>query len=545
MDTAALAALLFSHITASPADMEARFPRRTLPDGARVTRIAPSPTGFLHIGALFSALTDERLAHLSGGVFYLRIEDTDRKREVPGAVEAYIRNFDRYGLTFDEGVTIDGDTGSYGPYRQSQRTEIYQTFAKWLVEQGRAYPCFCTEDELNAMREQQETEKITPGYYGTWAVWRDADETAVREKLAVGVPYVIRFKSLGDPERRIKFTDQIKGALEFPENDQDIVLLKSDGIPTYHFAHVVDDHLMGTTHVVRGEEWLASLPVHLEIFRAMGWKPPKFCHTATIMKLDGSSKRKISKRKDPEADLEWYSREGYPPESVREYVMTLLNSNFEDWRRDHAAEDLTAFPFSLNKMSVSGALFDLQKLADVSKNVVCRMSAAQVYQSAAAWAKEYSPDFHALLTRDPAYSTAILNIGREDPKPRRDYGVWSELPAYMSFFFDETFTPGGEYPANLTADDHRAILTRFLETYCADDDVNAWFDKLKAIAAELGLAPDTKTFRKNPGAYRGHVGDVSMVLRVAVTGRNNAPDLYSVMRILGAERTLARVRAAL
>ena len=252
MDTAALAALLFSHITASPADMEARFPRRTLPDGARVTRIAPSPTGFLHIGALFSALTDERLAHLSGGVFYLRIEDTDRKREVPGAVEAYIRNFDRYGLTFDEGVTIDGDTGSYGPYRQSQRTEIYQTFAKWLVEQGRAYPCFCTEDELNAMREQQETEKITPGYYGTWAVWRDADETAVREKLAVGVPYVIRFKSLGDPERRIKFTDQIKGALEFPENDQDIVLLKSDGIPTYHFAHVVDDHLMGTTHVVRG-----------------------------------------------------------------------------------------------------------------------------------------------------------------------------------------------------------------------------------------------------------------------------------------------------
>ncbi|MGN1073542.1 MAG: glutamate--tRNA ligase [Eubacteriales bacterium] len=549
MDTFALAELLFPHITETPEDIEARYPERNLPEGARVTRMAPSPTGFLHIGALFGAMTDERLAHLSGGVCCLRIEDTDAKREVPGAVGAFIRMFARYGIHFDEGASLDDagevtDRGAYGPYRQRARAEIYQVFAKELVRRGRAYPCFCTEEDLAAMRERQEAAKVTPGYYGEWAVHRRSTFEEYRAMIEAGCPYVIRFKSEGDPSRRIKMTDGIKGALDFPENDQDIVLLKSDGIPTYHFAHVVDDHLMRTTHVVRGEEWLATLPAHIEMFRAFGWKEPKYNHTATIMKLDGASKRKISKRKDPEADLAWYAREGYPADAVREYVMTLLNSNFEDWRRDHADAPLEEFPFSLKKMSVSGALFDMQKLADVAKNVVCRMKAPEVYEQALAWAQEFRPDFAALLSRDPAYSTAILNIGREDKKPRRDYGVWSELPAYMSFFFDETFVPGGSYPACLSGEDIAAIFARFRETYDESDDSAAWFDKLKDIAASIGLAPDTKTFKKNPGVYRGHVGDVSMALRVAVTGRENSPDLYTVMKLLGRERTFARLGTA-
>ncbi len=550
MDTYALADLLFPHITREPSEYEALYPERELPEGARVTRMAPSPTGFLHIGALFGAMTDERIAHLSpGGVFYLRLEDTDAKREVPGAAAAFIRNFARYGIRFDEGAALDEsgsliDRGAYGPYRQRARAEIYQCFARELVRKGRAYPCFCTEEELGAMRERQEAMKVTPGYYGEWAVWRNADEADIRAALDAGKPYVIRFRSLGDPSRRIKMTDGIKGDLDFPENDQDIVLLKSDGIPTYHFAHVVDDHLMRTTHVVRGEEWLATLPAHIEMFRAFGWKLPKYNHTATIMKLDGTSKRKISKRKDPEADLLWYAREGYPAEAVREYVMTLLNSNFEDWRRANPAEPLDAFPFSTKKMSVSGALFDLAKLADVSKNVVCRMKAVEVYAQALAWAQEFNPGFAALLGRDAEYSTAILNIGREEKKPRRDYGTWSELPGYMSFFFDETFAPGHAYPEKLSQDDIRTIFDRFRETYDEGDDSAAWFEKLKAIAGELGLAPDTKTFKKNPESYRGHVGDVSMVLRIAVTGRENAPDLYSVMKLLGRERTFARIEAA-
>ena len=550
MDTNALAELLFSHITRVPADYEALYPPRNLPEGARVTRMAPSPTGFLHIGALFGAMTDERTAHLSdGGVLYLRLEDTDAKREVPGAAAAFIRNFARYGIRFDEGAVLNDagevtDAGAYGPYRQRARAEIYQCFAKELVRMGRAYPCFCTEEELTAMRERQEAQKVTPGYWGEWAVWRDAPLEKVRAALAEGRSYVVRFKSLGDPARRIQVDDGIKGKLDLPENDQDIVLLKSDGIPTYHFAHVVDDHLMRTTHVVRGEEWVATLPVHVEMFRAFGWKLPKYNHTATIMKLDGGSKRKISKRKDPEADLLWYAREGYPAASVREYVMTLLNSNFEDWRRANPAEPLEAFPFSLKKMSVSGALFDLTKLADVSKNVVARMKAPEVYAQALAWAQEFDPAFAAQLSRDPAYATAILNIGREDKKPRRDYGTWSELPSYMSFFFDETFTPGNAYPEKLTADDIRAIFDGFTASYDPADDSAAWFDKLKAIAVSLGLAPDTKTFTKSPEAYRGHVGDVSMVLRIAVTGRENAPDLYTVMQLLGRGRTLARIAAA-
>jgi len=549
MDTLALAELLFPTIDKTPEDYEALYPARNLPEGARVTRMAPSPTGFLHVGALFGALTDERQAHRTGGVCMLRIEDTDKKREVEGAIGLFIKMFGRFGIHFDEGAALDEngeviDNGAYGPYRQSQRGAIYQACAKKLVQMGRAYPCFCTEEELTAMREKQEAAKVTPGYWGEWAVWRNASLEDVQKALAEGKSWVVRFRSEGNPENRVKLTDAIKGTLDFPENDQDIVILKSDGIPTYHFAHVVDDHLMHTTHVVRGDEWLATLPVHVEMFRTLGWKLPKYCHTATIMKLDGGSKRKISKRKDPEADLMWFVREGYSAAAIREYVMTLLNSNFEDWRRANPDAPLEDFPFSTNKMSVSGALFDMQKLSDVSKNVVCRMKAEDVYTQALEWAQEFDPAFAALLSRDPAYSIAILNIGRGDPKPRRDYGVWKELPEYMSFFFDETFRTGAQYPQNLSAEDCKAIFEKFMETYDENDDSQGWFEKLKAIAGAIGLAPDTKTFKKNPGVYRGHVGDVSMVLRVALTGRENAPDLYTVMKLMGKARVFARLNAA-
>lgn len=399
MDYNALADLLFPGLDeeAVIARIETAYPPRSLPEGAKVTRMAPSPTGFMHLGNLFGAIADERLAHQSGGVFYLRIEDTDQKREVPGAVETILRVFSDYELPFDEGASADGDNGAYGPYRQRQREGIYRAYAKRLVRQGKAYPCFCTEEELAAIREKQAAEKANFGYYGGWAVHRDTPFDEVKARIAAGEPFVLRFRSEGDPGRRTKFTDLVRGTMELPENDQDVVLLKSDGIPTYHFAHVVDDHLMGTTHVVRGEEWLATLPIHIQLFGAMGWKMPKYVHTAQLMKLDNGSKRKLSKRKDPELALDFYQRQGYCVAAVKEYLMTLLNSNFEDWRLANPDAPLEKFPFNTKKMGVSGALFDIEKLNDVSKNVISRMSAAEVADMLTAWAREFDPDFLSLI----------------------------------------------------------------------------------------------------------------------------------------------------
>lgn len=543
MDTNRLAELLFPQITATPQEIEALYPPRQLPEGAKVTRIAPSPTGFMHLGNLFGAITDERLAHQSGGVFFLRIEDTDQKREVPGGVETILSVFRDYDLRFDEGATLDGDNGDYGPYRQRRRAHIYQTFAKELVRQGKAYPCFCTEEELNAIREKQAGLKANFGYYGEWAVHRDMPIEEVEKRLAEGLPFVVRFRSEGDPARRVKFTDLVKGAMEFPENDQDVVLLKSDGIPTYHFAHVVDDHLMGTTHVVRGEEWLATLPIHVQLFAALGWKPPKYIHTAQLMKMDGTSKRKLSKRKDPELALDFYRREGYPVAVLKEYLLTLLNSNFEDWRIANPDLPMEDFPFTTKKMGVSGALFDLAKLQDVSKNVLSRMSAEEVYALLADWAREFDPDFHELLTRDEAYAKSILAIGRGGKKPRKDITVLSGAKDYMAFFYDELFVPSADYPENISAEDRKSILSGYPSVYDPADDNSAWFAKVCALAEELGY-PSMKEYKKNPDAYKGHVGDVSMVLRVAVTGRSNSPDLCDVMRLMGTERVLQRLAAA-
>ncbi len=544
MDYNALADLLFPQITTVPADIEAGYPPRQLPEGAKVTRIAPSPTGFMHLGNLFGAIADERLAHQSGGIFYLRIEDTDQKREVTGGVETILNVFRDYELNFDEGAVLDGDNGLYGPYRQRQRAQIYQTYAKWLVQQGKAYPCFCTEEELAAVHEKQAEQKENFGYYGKWAVHRDMPFDEIKKQLDSGAAFVLRFRSEGSLERRVKFNDLVKGAMEFPENDQDVVLLKSDGIPTYHFAHVVDDHLMGTTHVVRGEEWLATLPIHVQLFQGMGWKPPKYIHTAQLMKMDGESKRKLSKRKDPELALDFYRQQGYCVPAVKEYILTLLNSNFEDWRLANPDAPMEDFVFTTKKMGVSGALFDIEKLNDVSKNVISRMTAEEVYTLLSAWAKQFDEPFYALLSRDLDYAKAILAIGRGGKKPRKDLAVWSEAKAYMDFFFDELFQPDyTAYPEN-TRGDVRQILNEYAGIYDPADDSGQWFERIKALADKLGYASNMKDYKKNPEAYRGSVADVSMVIRVAVTGRQNSPDMYDVMQVLGQNKVLERLRRA-
>lgn len=544
MDLNYLADLLYPNVTATPEDVEARFPKRELPEGAKVTRFAPSPTGFVHFGGLFPTRVSERLAHQSGGVLFLRIEDTDAKREVEGAEENLIETLAYYGVKFDEGAIAGGaDKGAYGPYRQSERAEIYQAFAKKLIRDGAAYPCFCTEDELTAIRQEQEAIKADPGYYGKWAIWRDAPIEKIEEKLKEGAPFVLRFKSNGSVERKVKFTDLVKGDIEITENDKDHVLLKSDGIPTYHFAHAVDDHIMGTTHVVRGEEWLPSLPFHLQLFNALGFKLPKFLHISQLMKLDeNGSKKKLSKR-DAGVDMRFYKEKGYCPEAVVEYVMTLLNSNYEEWRSANPDKDYTEFPFSIKKMSASGCLFDFNKLNDVAKNTVARMTAEEVYSKVLAWAKEFDTDFAEKLESDPELATSILAIGRGGKKPRKDITIWSEVKDYMGFFYDDYFKITDEFPANINADERAKILADYAESYSDEDDNNAWFEKVKAISEKYGYTSDMKAYKADPSAFKGSVTDVSTLIRIALTGRSNSPDLTAICKLMGKEKVCARVLA--
>ncbi|MDP4132616.1 MAG: glutamate--tRNA ligase [Bacillota bacterium] len=544
MNYDALAELLFKDIDTTPADIEAMYPERALPEGAMVTRIAPSPTGFVHFGNLFPAITSERMAHQSGGIFYLRIEDTDAKREVPGAVDIILKAFTSFGLNFDEGATVDGDNGYYGPYRQRQREKIYKTYAKELVKQGKAYPCFCTEEDLAIAHAKQEALKCNFGYFGQWAKCRDKSFEEIKQLIDEGKSYVLRFRSEGSSENKIKHRDLVKGELEITENDIDHVLLKSDGIPTYHFAHVVDDHLMGTTHVVRGDEWLSTLPLHLQLFRAMGWKAPKYLHISPLMKSEGDSKRKLSKRKDPEAALTFYAKEGYPSDAVYEYILTLLNSGYEQWRMTNPDKDAREYPFQYKKMSVSGALFDIVKLYDVSKNYVSRLTADEVYEAVKDWAKEYNPSFYELFTKDKKFSVDILSIGRGGKKPRKDFGVWSEVPSYMDFFFDEIFNPTLEYDENLSKENIKAVLKSYIEVYDDNDDNNAWFEKIREMSEKLGFSGDVKKYKESPESYIGHVGDVSMVLRIAVCGRTNSPDMYAVFKILGKDKVIERIKDA-
>ena len=542
MDYKALAQLLFPNVTETPEEVEARFPARQLPEGAVVSRMAPSPTGFVHLGNRVQGTISERMSHQSGGVLFLRVEDTDAKREVPGAVEVLINTLEHYSIHFDEGATIEGDKGSYGPYRQRQRAAIYHVFAKKLVEEGQAYPCFCTEEELTAMREKQEAQKVNFGYYGEFAMWRDRSIEDIQAQLDAGNPWVLRFRSTGSIENQFKSDDLVKGKLTITENDIDHVLLKSDGIPTYHFAHAVDDHLMHTTHVVRGDEWMATLPFHIQLFKALGFKLPKYVHIGPLMKMDGTSKRKLSKRKDPELALTYYKAEGFPIAAVREYIMTILNSNFEDWRRANPDADIDAFKFSPKKLNPAGSLFDYAKLTDVSKNVISKMSAETVYELLTQWAKEFDADFGDKLAADPEFATKILAIGRGGKKPRKDLAVWKDAKDYMGFFYDE-YLERPVFNEKFSADVVKTALQKFLEKFDIADDSGVWFDKVKAITTEMGFTTDMKAYKADPDAFPGTVADISTFVRQAVTGKTNSPDLYTVMQILGYERTVARIQA--
>jgi len=545
METLKLADLLFPHITKTPEEFEAMYPPRALPAGAKVTRLGPSPTGFIHLGNLYGAFADERLAHQSGGVFILRIEDTDNKREVEGAVETIISSLDYFGVHFDEGAVVEGDKGSYGPYRQRQRAEIYQTFAKLLIQRGQAYPCFCTEAELSEIHEAQAALKENFGYYGKWAKHRDLSLQEIRDRLDLGAPFVVRLRSQGDPARYFSIEDGIRGTLSMPENNQDVVLLKADGIPTYHFAHVIDDHLMRITHILRGEEWLSTLPFHVEIFKTLGWEHPVFCHTTVLMKMDAGAKRKLSKRKDPELGLDYYRGLGYHPAAVREYLLTVLNSNYEEWRLANPGADIEGFRFTTDKMGSSGALFDLDKLSDVSKDVLAAMTAEEVCDFLLGWARAYKPEALEAMDGRRDDLLKILAIGRGGENPRKDLIYAAQIFEFIQFFFDEYFRMEDEYPDNVSPEDRKALLKDYLAGYDAGDDAQVWFDKVRQLAMDHGFAAKPKDYKKNPEAFKGHVGDVSAVLRVALSGRRNSPDLWEIQQIMGPDRVKARIQAGI
>ena len=543
-----LAEILFPQVEKSPEEYEAMFPPRNLPQGAKVTRLGPSPTGFIHLGNLFGAFADERLAHQSGGVFFLRIEDTDDKRYVEGAVDIIINSLKFFGINFDEGASADGETGAYGSYVQSSRGPIYQSFAKKLVSVGKAYPCFLTEDEIAQIRAEQEASKQNPGIYGKWARSRSLTLEEIEEKLAAGLPYVIRLKSDGDmslPEDQIKrfeVEDAIRGTLSMPVNDQDTVLLKANGIPTYHFAHVVDDHLMRTTHVVRGAEWLPSLPIHVELFEKLGWQPPVYCHTAQLMKIgEDGNKRKLSKRKDPELSLDYYRNEGYHPAAVREYLLTILNSNFEEWRIENPDAPMEEFEFTTAKMSSGGALFDINKLNDVSKDVLLRIPASELAKFMTEWVREYKPKALKYFEGNEEYIAKILDLGRTGNKPRKDLVYAKQIFDFISYFFDDYFVITDQIPEQISDADATEILKRYLESYDQSDDQSQWFDKIRTIAEDMGYAAKPKDYKKHPEEYKGHVGHVSTVIRLAVAGRSQSPDIWEIQQILGEERTRKRI----
>lgn len=543
-DFNALAQLLFPQIDKTPADYEALYPPRDLPEGARVTRLAPSPTGFLHFGNLFAGLAAYKTAKATDGIFYVRVEDTDQKRKIEGAVEIMLKGLATYGVTPDEGVMADGsEQGAYGPYVQSHRAEIYQCFAKQLVAEGMAYPCFCSAEELEEIRSAQENEDIK-GYYGKYAKCRDLTLDEVKEKLAAGKPWTLRLRSPGDTTKKCCFDDVIRGKIEMAENVIDVVLLKSDGIPTYHFAHVIDDHLMRTTHVTRGDEWIASVPLHLQLFRVLGFKPVKYAHIAPIMKEDNGGKRKLSKRKDPEAAVTFFSEAGYPPEALVEYMLTLANSNFEDWRRANPDAPQSAFPFNLKKMSVSGALFDLIKLNDVSKNIISRMTAEEVYGRTLSWAAQYDKAYAEILRSDPEKALGMMALDRGGKKPRKDIAMWSEVKSYFSYMYSDLYEKNYTLPENVCPADAAKILTDYTEVYSASDEKDVWFEKIKALCTPNGFTPNVKEYKQNPDAFKGHVGDVSTVIRIAATGRTNTPDLCTILQLLGETEVRQRLSDA-
>ena len=528
---------------------EEKYPERNLPEGAMVLRIGPSPTGNVHIGTIYQALIAKKLAKQTGGVFFLRIEDTDQKREIENGIKQIIDALRDFDLEPDEGMISETEwKGNYGPYRQSFRKEIYQSYAKYMLQQGKAYPCFATKEELDEIRAKQEAAKIRTGYYGIWAKYRTLPLNEAAEKIKNGEEYIIRFKSQGREDKKIKHKDVIKGNVDFPENDQDVVIIKSDGLPTYHFAHVVDDHLMHTTHVTRGDEWLSSVPLHLQLFYEMGFKAPKYAHTPTILKNDNGNKRKISKRKDPEAAVSYYKEEGIPAEAVKEYLLNIANSSFENWKRANQDKSIEDFDFQLNKMSVSGALLDIVKLLDIGKTVISKMTAEEVYNKSLIWAKEYDSELAKML-ENKEYALKVFGIERGNKKPRKDIAKWSEVKENIEYMYDNKFYENTkEYPYQVINDKEsiEQILKLYIEKYFDEnDDKQTWFDKIKELAVEMGYAKEVKEFKANPDKYKAHVGDVSTVLRVALTARTNTPDMYEIMNVFGKDRIQERFETAI
>ena len=524
---------------------EEKYPNRNLKEGAVVTRYAPSPTGVMHIGGLYQALIAKKLSKQTDGVFFLRIEDTDQKREIENGVSEIVSSLKDFGMEADEGMLTDTEEkGNYGPYKQSLRKEIYQAYAKYLIEQGKAYPCFCTPEDVEQIRQKQESAKIRPGYYGVWAKCRNITVEEAIEKIKNGDKYIIRFKSLGREDRKIKHHDIIKGNVDFPENDQDVVIIKADGLPTYHFAHAIDDHLMHTTHVIRGDEWLSSVPLHLQLFHELGFKAPKYAHIAPIMKNDDGNKRKLSKRKDPEAAVSYYAKEGIPAEAVKEYLLNIANSSFENWRRQNKDKSIDEFELQLNKMSVSGALFDMVKLLDVSKIVISKMSAEEVYEKSLNWATKYDENLAKLL-ENKEYALKVFGIERGNQKPRKDIAKWADVMENIEYMYDESFNSQlhkDEYQVINDKEDIKKILKLYIEKYYdANDDKQTWFNKIKELAGEMGYAKEVKEFKANPGVYKAHVGDVSTVIRIALTKRTNTPDMYEIMKVLGKDRVISRL----
>ena len=519
---------------------EEKYPERDLPEGAEVVRVAPSPTGFIHVGGIFQGLIAKKIAEQTNGVFFVRIEDTDQKRKIENGVEEILGAYKDYDLYPDETV----GKGNYGPYVQSERKEIYQSYAKKLLEEGNAYPCFCSPEELDQIRENQTKAQERTGYYGKWAKCRNMPVDMAYEKIKNGDPYIIRLKSPGDPEKKIKVKDVIKGGVDMPENDQDIVIIKSDGLPTYHFAHAVDDHLMHTTLVTRSDEWLSSVPLHIQLFRILGFKVPKFAHTAPLEKAEEGSRRKLSKRKDPEAAVSYYTEVGIPKEALKEYLMNIANSNFEIWRKQNPDKDMMKdFDFKLNKMGVSGALFDMVKLLDVSKGIISKFTAEEVYDATYTWASKFDEELAEML-KDKDYALKVLGIERGNAKPRKDIAKWSDVKNIIYYMYDEKFDKNGEFEYQKITDKdeiEKIVKTYFEKYYDENDDKQTWFNKMKDLSEEMGYAREVKEYKANPDAYKGHVGDISTVIRVKLTGRCNTPDLYEIMQVIGKERLLKRI----
>lgn len=542
MDNNKLANMLFPDVKLCPDDMELRFPQRQLSSESCVTRIGPSPTGFVHLGNLYNAIIAERLAHQSNGVFYLRIEDTDNKREVEGAVDVVINSMAYFNVHFDEGAVSDGDNGNYGPYRQRQRKDIYHVFAKHLVQRGLAYPCFLTAEEIEAIREKQTAKKENPGIYGKYAKFRECGIDEVQKMISDGKEWVLRYRGT-ETDDYIAVEDAIRGKIEMPRNNMDFVLLKSDGIPTYHFAHVVDDHLMHSTHIIRGEEWLSSLPMHVELFNALGWKLPIYCHTATLMKIDEESggKRKLSKRKDPELALEYYQHEGISSDAIWEFLLTVLNSNYEEWHIANPDALYTEFPFSLEKMSISGALFDMEKLRNISKEVIGKMTPDVVFSHLKEWCNKYNKEFSELIEKYPERTLKALGVGKSGSKPRKDFISWKQTSDFLSFYYDELLKLKDKMPTEINEPDRKEFFSKYIASYSHTDTQDEWFDKVKKLSESLGYAVKVKEYKKNPELFKGSIVHVTNMLRIALTGMANAPDIWEVSHVLGEELTMNRL----